>query len=60
MKKLINDPFNVVIENIEGFAKSHLDFVKLVGPHVVARRDAPVKGKVGIVVGGGAATNRSS
>jgi dihydroxyacetone kinase-like protein len=53
MKKLINDPFNVVIESIEGFVKSHSDFVKLVGPHVVARKDAPVKGKVGIVVGGG-------
>lgn len=53
MKKLINDPFKVTLESIEGFAKGYSHFVKQVGPHVIARKDAPVKGKVGIVIGGG-------
>lgn len=53
MKKLINDPLRVTIESIEGYAKAYQHIVKQVGPHVVARKDAPVKGKVGVVVGGG-------
>ena len=53
MKKLINDPFRVTIESIEGYSKAYAHIVKLVSPHVVARRDAPVQGKVGVVVGGG-------
>jgi len=53
MKKLINDPFQVTVESIEGYVKAHSDIVKQVGPHVVARKDAPVKGKVGVVIGGG-------
>jgi dihydroxyacetone kinase-like protein len=53
MKKLINDPFRVTVESIEGFVKAYAYFIKQVSSHVVARKDAPVKGKVGIVVGGG-------
>ena len=53
MKKLINDPFRVTIESIEGYSKAYPNIVKLVGPHVVARRDAPVVGKVAVIVGGG-------
>lgn len=53
MKKLINDPFRVTVESIEGYAKAYPDIVRLVGPHVVARKNAPVHGKVGVVVGGG-------
>jgi len=53
MKKLINDPFKVVVESIEGFTKAYDYFIKQVSSHVVARKDAPVKGKVGVVVGGG-------
>jgi len=53
MKKLINDPFRVTVESIEGYAKAYPDIVRLVNPHVVSRRDAPVTGKVGIVIGGG-------
>ncbi len=53
MKKLINDPFQVTVESIEGYTKAYPDIVKLVSPHVVARRNAPVKGKVGVVIGGG-------
>jgi len=53
MKKLINDPFKVTVESIEGYAKAYPHIVRLVGPHVVARRNAPIRGKVGVVVGGG-------
>jgi len=53
LKKLINDPFRVTIESIEGYSKAYPNIVKLVGPHVVARRDAPVVGKVAVIVGGG-------
>lgn len=53
MKKLINDPFQVTVESIEGYTKAYPDIVRLISPHVVARRDAPVKNKVGVVIGGG-------
>ena len=53
MKKLINDPFQVTVESIEGYARAYPDIVKSVDPHVVARKDAPVNGKVGVVTGGG-------
>ena len=53
VKKFINDPFNVTVESIAGYACAYSDLVKLVSPHVVARREAPVAGKVGVVVGGG-------
>lgn len=51
MKKLINDPLKVMIESIEGYAKAYPSIIKQVGPHMVARRDAPVKGKVAVIVG---------
>ncbi len=54
MKKLINDPANVVKEELEGVALAHGDLVKVhFDPSFVVRADAPVKGKVGIVSGGG-------
>lgn len=53
MKKLINDPFRVTIESIEGYSKAYPHIVRLVGPHVAVRRDAPVVGKVAVVTGGG-------
>ncbi|WP_353809890.1 dihydroxyacetone kinase subunit DhaK [Agromyces sp. SYSU T00194] len=54
MKKLINDPSDVVAESVAGFAAAHADLVRLVSdPLHVVRRDAPVAGKVGIVSGGG-------
>jgi len=53
MKKLINDPFRVTVESIEGYAKAYPDIVKLVNTHVVSRKEAPVMGKVGVVIGGG-------
>jgi len=53
MKKLINDPFRVTVESIEGYADAYPDILRLVSPHVVSRKAAPVRGKVGVVVGGG-------
>ncbi|MGA3108162.1 MAG: dihydroxyacetone kinase subunit DhaK [Candidatus Bathyarchaeia archaeon] len=53
MKKLINDPFSVTVESIEGFTHAYNQLVRLVNPHVVARQRAPISGKVGVVVGGG-------
>jgi phosphoenolpyruvate---glycerone phosphotransferase subunit DhaK len=54
MKKLINDPENVVREELAGVALAHTDLVKVnVDPHTVVRADAPVQGKVALVSGGG-------
>ena len=55
MKKLINDPNNIVDELVEGFLLVNKDKVKRIGNiNVVARSQAPVEGQVGIVIGGGA------
>ncbi len=55
MKKLINDPKDVVQELIEGFVLANEDKVhKHKTVNAVIRNDAPVKNKVGIVIGGGA------
>jgi dihydroxyacetone kinase len=55
MKKLINDPRNVVQELIEGFVLANEQSVKKhPAVNAVIRRDAPVRGKVGVVIGGGA------
>ncbi|MET0853586.1 MAG: dihydroxyacetone kinase subunit DhaK [Microterricola sp.] len=54
MKKLINDPKNVVTEAVGGFAIAHSDIVRAeLDPVYVVRSDAPRAGKVGIVSGGG-------
>ena len=54
MKKLINDPADVVAESLAGFAAAHADLVRVNhDPAYVVRADAPVKGKVGILSGGG-------
>jgi dihydroxyacetone kinase len=53
MKKLINDPFDFVEEVVEGYCRAHDDLIHRVGRRAVARRDAPVPGKVGVVIGGG-------
>jgi dihydroxyacetone kinase len=52
MKKLINDPFAVVDEAIQGFAAAHAEIVAVAAERVVAR-SVPARDKVGIVVGGG-------
>src|ERR1700689_1412309 len=54
MKKLINDPADVVKEALQGVAEAHGDRLRvLTDPYVVVRADAPVQGKVGLVSGGG-------
>ncbi len=54
MKKLINNPLKVADEEVEGFVKAFPSHVKkLDDVRVVVRKDAPIKGKVGILVGGG-------
>ena len=55
MKKLINDPNEIVNELVEGFLIVNKGKVKKINDfNVVARVEAPVKGQVGIVIGGGA------
>jgi len=54
MKKLVNDPKNVVNEAVAGFGAAHADLVRVsTDPIFIVRKDAPVAGKVGIVSGGG-------
>jgi dihydroxyacetone kinase-like protein len=54
MKKLINATDDVVREALEGVEAAHGDRLKVVyDPAYVVRADAPVKGKVGIISGGG-------
>jgi dihydroxyacetone kinase-like protein len=54
MKKLINKPEDVVKQSLAGVAAAHGDLVKvLYDPNIVVRADAPVKGKVGVISGGG-------
>jgi dihydroxyacetone kinase-like protein len=54
MKKLINKPEDVVNEELEGLALAFPDIVKVnFSPNFVYRADAPVKGKVAVISGGG-------
>ena len=54
MKKLINKAEDVVKEELEGVALAHADLVKVhFDPDFVYRVDAPVKGKVAVISGGG-------
>jgi dihydroxyacetone kinase len=53
LKKLINDPFDVVDEMFEGFISANDHIIKPVGKRSIARLESPIAGKVGIVVGGG-------
>jgi dihydroxyacetone kinase-like protein len=53
MKKLINDPADVVADALRGMAAAHSELRIDVENRVVFRGDAPVQGKVGLVSGGG-------
>src|SRR5512136_2515512 len=54
MKKLINKPEDVVIEELKGVEYAHPDLVKIhYDPNFVYRADAPVKNKVAVISGGG-------
>jgi phosphoenolpyruvate---glycerone phosphotransferase subunit DhaK len=53
MKKLINDPADVVSEALRGVALAHPQLRVDHENKVVFRGDAPVRGKVGLISGGG-------
>jgi dihydroxyacetone kinase-like protein len=54
MKKLINAVEDVLRESLDGFAAAHADLVKVAhAPTYVLRTDAPIKGKVALISGGG-------
>jgi dihydroxyacetone kinase-like protein len=53
MKKLINDPADVVPEALRGMALAHPELRVDVENRIVYRGDAPVQGKVGLISGGG-------
>jgi dihydroxyacetone kinase-like protein len=54
MKKIINDPADVVKESLRGVAAAHPELLTVqFDPDVVVRADAPVEGKVAIISGGG-------
>ncbi len=53
MKKLINDPANLVSEALRGMALAHPELRIDHENKIVFRGDAPRKGKVGLVSGGG-------
>ena len=51
MKKLINDPADVVAESLRGVAKAHPQSLRVDHENrIVYRADAPIEGKVGTVV----------
>lgn len=54
MQRILNNPDNIVDEMLEGFVKNHGDIVKTTQhPRVIAAKEAPIDGKVGVVTGGG-------
>jgi dihydroxyacetone kinase-like protein len=54
MKKLINNPSDVVRESLQGMAQAHPDIIKIqLDPHIIYRADAPLQGKVALISGGG-------
>lgn len=54
MKKFVNNPQDIVAEEVRGMVALYPDAIRNVeGTGVVVRSDAPVKGKVALVSGGG-------
>jgi dihydroxyacetone kinase-like protein len=54
LKKLINTPETEVKDAMAGMAAAHPDLIRVeYDPNVIIRKDAPRKGKVGLVSGGG-------
>jgi dihydroxyacetone kinase len=54
MNRVINDPDLVVEDMLKGLLRAHPELKAAEGnPRVICRSDAPLKGKVGIVTGGG-------
>jgi dihydroxyacetone kinase-like protein len=53
MKKILNSPSAYVEETLAGLCAAYPSIYKLSGARVLARAGGPVRGKVGIVTGGG-------
>src|SRR5690554_174053 len=55
MRRLVNDPYEIVEEMLEGYVRAFPDKVKLLehDGRVVVGTHAPKKDKVGVIVGGG-------
>src|ERR1700691_2962721 len=54
MRKIINEPDQVVKESLAGLAASVPDILRYdVAKQILVRADAPVKGKVALISGGG-------
>ncbi len=53
MKKFINAYENMIDEMLTGFTAANRDKVVRKAERVIARKEAPLKGKVGLVTGGG-------
>jgi len=53
VKKLINDPANVVVDALRGVAAAHPELRVDLENRIVVRGDAPVQGHVGVISGGG-------
>jgi dihydroxyacetone kinase-like protein len=54
MKKLINAPDQVVADALRGMRAAHGERIRVeLDPYLVIRADAPVRGKVGLISGGG-------
>ncbi len=55
MKKLINDPKNVVEEMLEGYVKAHPDYIKVLpeNDRALVTTKKTREGKVGVLIGGG-------
>src|SRR5215467_7588836 len=54
MKKLINKPEDVVKEALAGMEAVHPELIRVDHENqIIVRRDAPIRGKVGVISGGG-------
>ncbi len=54
MRKFLNDPAAVVKESLAGLAAAHSDLLRYdVANQIIVRKDAPKKGKVALISGGG-------
>src|ERR1700724_2676498 len=54
MRKFLNDPAAIVKESLAGLAAAHSDLLRYdVANQIIVRKDAPKKGKVALISGGG-------
>lgn len=54
MKKLINNPDDLLPDSLTGFANAHADIIQLQrNPYVIHRKNQPTKPKVALISGGG-------